>query len=472
MRLALLLPLLLALASPAPASAEPPVRPVEWSSASDFQARFEKERDNRYYPRTVQGRMLPDGTVQFRGEFHAFPPDMELFMARWGMAEPGYLQGKRELESQGFQEISHSTFTDAGGNRVHQATWLRLFRPLAMSDQLKVLHAREAARAAECERPMALLLERKYDEVDAVIRQLQQASAGGFEGERRMNCALLAFRSTDQRIIGALDEFVAARADSWVPLLLRGIHQTELGWNERGTKYAADTSDEQFAKMRRRFELARADLKQVVRRAPEVAAAQEYRIIIDKADGLGDIRRQALDQALKTSPGNLAVRQAYMVSLLPRWGGSQRAMAAFAREESKASARYPWLRVLDGMILEEQGEMACEAGECGKSLEFYERALQAYDFAPFRARRGVALANLGRDEEALEELSRALAESPGLDWARARRAYLLASHGYPAEAAEDYRKLLQIYPGDADYKAGLQHVTEHLKAVDEAQLAR
>jgi Tfp pilus assembly protein PilF len=224
--------------------------------------------------------------------------------------------------------------------------------------------------------------------------------------------------------------------------------------------------------MHKRFGLARADLKQVVRRAPEVAAAQEYRIIIDKADGPGDIRREALDQALKSSPGNLAVRQAYMVSLLPRWGGSQRAMAAFAREELEAKERYPWLKVLDGMMLEEQGEMACEAGECGKSLEFYDRALQAYDFAPFRARRGVALANLGRDEEALEELCKALSESPTLDWARARRAYLFASHGYPAEAAEDYRKLLQVYPGDADYQAGLRHVTEHLKAVDDAQGAR
>ena len=65
--------------------------------------------------------------------------------------------------------------------------------------------------------------------------------------------------------------------------------------------------------------------------------------------------RQILDRAVEIDPGNIIVREKFLGTLRPRWGGSLGEMSAFVEESRKAGLAPAKVRFLQAMVAEERG---------------------------------------------------------------------------------------------------------------------
>jgi tetratricopeptide (TPR) repeat protein len=92
------------------------------------------------------------------------------------------------------------------------------------------------------------------------------------------------------------------------------------------------------------------------------------------------------------------------------------------------------------------------------------------DPAPIVAREANAIAEMGRNEDALEEIERALhLDEQGRRFLRATYAKVLGQIGRYDEAIRELEGLLETYPGDAGLMGQLGHVLMWVGRLDEAQ---
>lgn len=96
---------------------------TEWMPSSALENVLRRMNENRMFPGTVEGR-VNGSTIQYRAQFIPFLRRLEKFQSRWGMSEARYRGYGGEYASSGYTEHSHTTYTDLGGNVVHQATWV------------------------------------------------------------------------------------------------------------------------------------------------------------------------------------------------------------------------------------------------------------------------------------------------------------------------------------------------------------
>jgi tetratricopeptide (TPR) repeat protein len=122
--------------------------------------------------------------------------------------------------------------------------------------------------------------------------------------------------------------------------------------------------------------------------------------------------REAMDQALLMQPYSYVVREEHMLNLRPRWGGSYGAMDRLAHDADSLGERNPRLRALHGFVDWDQGDVAERHKEPARALEFYDHALTFGDLWRFRLERGQLYERLGREDEALADLERALVQRP------------------------------------------------------------
>jgi tetratricopeptide (TPR) repeat protein len=156
---------------------------------------------------------------------------------------------------------------------------------------------------------------------------------------------------------------------------------------------------------------------------------------------------------------------AYMHNLVPRWGGSYEAMAAFAKESAPYAVRNPRIKVLKGFVDWDKGRIYESRGQKGDAIESYERALASGDFWLFHFDRGQYYSRADLNAEALEEFNKVLSQYPQNDEALSERAtveYELGRQSYGADKAEYYSQAFRdillaaaLDPADKDYQKDL-----------------
>jgi hypothetical protein len=96
---------------------------TDWMKSSKLTELLQQMDEDRMFPGTVEGRVSGQ-SIQYRAQFIPFLQDMDYFQSRWGMTAKWYKWNTEELTKAGFREFSHTTFTDASGSILHQATWV------------------------------------------------------------------------------------------------------------------------------------------------------------------------------------------------------------------------------------------------------------------------------------------------------------------------------------------------------------
>ncbi len=105
---------------------------TKWLSSDDYEGEFERQVENQFYPKKVEGRNR-NGKTQFRAVFATYPNSAFQFFSHHGLSSEEFKQREGELKSQGFERITKQTFNDATGTKRVQASWVRTERSQSVS---------------------------------------------------------------------------------------------------------------------------------------------------------------------------------------------------------------------------------------------------------------------------------------------------------------------------------------------------
>ncbi len=230
-------------------------------------------------------------------------------------------------------------------------------------------------RDADVARVRALFEGRKFAELTALLEEYQTACDRDIRYEYAAQNGFLALSDPAPSRKALFDEWIGACPDSWVPLTARATWHEAAGWKARGTKWAQETTDDQFREMTDRFELAMRDLDASLRLRPRQLYA--YVILMDMAKSFGDREKGDLlaGKALELYPDSYILRRRHILALLPRWGGSYRAMDAFARESAPYAAKNALIGTLRGCSSWDRADEAARYKDFPRAIKQYNKAL-------------------------------------------------------------------------------------------------
>jgi len=310
-----------------------------------------------------------------------------------------------------------------------------------------------------------LLLARSYDALDRVLSAYADSVVRDYRLENRLFDAYAAFDVAIPSLEPMLNEWVHQRPTSAAALIARGTFFMASGWHARGEDTFGATGAQQREHMGNFFRLAVSDFVKALRLAPKSIVACRQMMVLARSQGDVVESRRYLDQSLRVQPYSFELRNAYIRSLLPRWGGSYDAMARFAAESAPYANRNPRIKALQGFVDWDKGRRLERGGQNGDAVEAYQRALQFGNYWQFRYERGSFFSSADRLEEALEDFNAALSESPQQDNVlneRARVEYELGRQAssearatYFSQAFRDIQLAAALDPTNADYQQQL-----------------
>lgn len=317
-----------------------------------------------------------------------------------------------------------------------------------------------------------LLLARSFDALDTLLAAYADSVQRDYRLEYRLFDAYGAFDVALPSLEPLLNEWVQERPASAAAHLARATFFRASGWKARGGKETGETSRGQFHRMDDYFLRASADLAAARRLEPNSLVA--YRQLMDIATTRADRAacRRLLNTALRIQPYSFLLRATYMHSLLPRWGGSHDAMAKFAQESAPYADRNPRIRALRGFVDWDLGDKLEDAGHKAQAAVAFKRAIGFGDFWQFRFQRGALYARSDQNKEALEDLSRVLAQYPqhsdALYWRSfveydlGRESSDEASGAYYSQAYTDIELAVALDPTDEYYQRQLAFIRKYL----------
>jgi hypothetical protein len=159
-------------------------------------------------------------------------------------------------------------------------------------------------------------------------------------------------------------------------------------------------------------------------------------MVIAMYEGDDDEPRRLLDRSLGIDPHNFIVRERYMGSLEPRWGGTYEQMYAFLEESRRAGLSARHLDRLKSVILADQAQTHLDAEEYPEAERDYRAAMALGNDACLPCL-SLALLWQHKDAELVEELSQILAQDPQDLYHLKLRAYAYRRLGKLTEAIAD-----------------------------------
>jgi tetratricopeptide (TPR) repeat protein len=284
----------------------------------------------------------------------------------------------------------------------------------------------------------ALLDSNQFAELDRRFSAMQRSYRDGSIADEDLRAAFRAFYPTDAALEQKYAAWIAQFPKSYVARLARGIYYKKVGMEKRGSNFISNTAEEQLHDMRAAFTQASEDLRASLSLddKPLLTYAQE----MDIASFLGDDERirDILEAAIKVDPANIIVREKYMGTLEPRWGGSVEAMHAFLEESKQAGLSAAHLHSLEGIIFEDQAHAEKEAGDYAAAERDYRQAVALGNEDCLQCFAEV-LTQVGKFADAIPIYSKSLASNPNDADTLANRSYAYMQTGMAREGIKDLR---------------------------------
>lgn len=287
--------------------------------------------------------------------------------------------------------------------------------------------AQTLSSSKQNEQLLSLLTARDYDQIDLLLEEAVKEYNRDFRLERKVELAFDTFFRAGPELEPLLSEWITKRPNSSSAHLARGVYYAKLGWTRRGTRYATETAEQQFAGMTANFRKAQVDLDHALALNDQFLPAICYKIeILMALGGSQDEIRSLRDRALKSNPYSLSARWYYITTLLPRWGGSMREVEGEIAAARPYYQKNPALRVLEGRIAAENGDQALFAGDYAKAVELYGEALKHGPNWFYYKQRGEAYTRMGQFDLSDQDLRLALQLRPNYP----RALYILGFNQY------------------------------------------
>jgi len=222
---------------------------------------------------------------------------------------------------------------------------------------------------------LALLSSNQFADLDRRFSAIQTGYRNGTVTDLELRAAFRAFYATDTELESKYDAWITRFPNSYVAHLARGIYYKKVGEERRGPASFSETTAEQLRGMEAALGKASQDLHASV--ALDAKPVLTYFYALAVANYLGDKGevRELLAQSTKVDPGNVIVRECYLQTIEPRWGGSIEQMYAFLDESRKAGLPPARLQLLESTIVSEQAMAHEQDGDYVAAERDYRKAI-------------------------------------------------------------------------------------------------
>jgi hypothetical protein len=315
---------------------------------------------------------------------------------------------------------------------------------------------------------LRMLEEKKFAELNKELAQIQEAPKQDISAETAIDLSLQPITQANSDLEPLLTAWVTSTPNAYQPYLARGIYYYSMAACSRGAATADKTSEAQLSGMDHYLGLARSDLERSLNLKEDLLQAYCALLNICRASRKDDLEsKQLITKALKHHPGSLNVRMAYLGTLMPRWGGSFKAMDAFVKESRPYYKINPRLMLLEGRVDFERGdELLVFNNDWEGALKLFNQALRYGDYWFYLQQRSVALVWLNRNEEAYADCNVALAMNPNAKEALENRALCtsrkpeLSPKGLTS-SLDDLDRVIALFPKHEDnlqHRAGVRYL--------------
>jgi tetratricopeptide (TPR) repeat protein len=222
---------------------------------------------------------------------------------------------------------------------------------------------------------LALLKSNQFADLDRRFSAIQTGYRNGTVTDQELRAAFRVFYATDAALEAKYDAWIAQFPNSYVAHLARGIYYKTVGEERRGPASFSETTAQQLRGMEAALGKASQDLRASV--GLDAKPLLTYFYMLAVANYLGDKAevRELLDQSTKADPGNLIVRECYMQTIEPRWGGSVEQMYAFLDESRRTGLPRVRLQLLESTIVAEQAMRHQQDGDYVAAERDYRKAI-------------------------------------------------------------------------------------------------
>src|SRR5438034_2573577 len=217
---------------------------------------------------------------------------------------------------------------------------------------------------------LSLLEKRDFTALDRLLATLQENSEKDISKEVDVQLAFEAFATSRPELEPLLNEWITKRPKSYPAQLAAGEYFSHLGWEKRGSKWAEDTSEEQFKQMNAAFAQSIRYVGAALSLHPALIEGYAVLMNIEMARGESETEEKLTRQALERVPASFRIRRSHLAALLPRWGGSYEAMESFARESQAYATQNPKLKRVRGFMAWDLGRVAVGKKDYGLAVQF------------------------------------------------------------------------------------------------------
>ena len=302
----------------------------------------------------------------------------------------------------------------------------------------------------------------KTRELDSVLASYQGLFEQDYRYEDLVGDAFGIFDVPDSSLESQFDRWVAQMPNSFVPYLARAEYYHSLGWANRGSAWSSETSQQQFAAMEYFFAKAEEDCRAVLELQPQVLRTFEIFMNIAQARGDIYIASMIMQHAAGLCPCSFRLRHRFMVTLLPRWGGSYEAMTRFAIASQELVNENPKMKLLLGYPAWDQARVLSSAKQYSDALELVSKAMMFGEGRLFLALRGNIFEWMNRHEDAMAEYDKVLQKYPDYAEVAVDKARCLYHLNRFDESAAVVRQVEAMEPWNDDLVKFKKSVTSSL----------
>ncbi|MDZ7660896.1 tetratricopeptide repeat protein [Thiohalophilus sp.] len=253
------------------------------------------------------------------------------------------------------------------------------------------------------------LQNQEYSKLNKKLDELLTASLKDVSYEDEMFKAYSAFDIESADYEPLFNTWVEKHSNQYQPYLARANYFYTMAWQARGGKFASETEQQQFDRMRAFFEKAATDIKTALESNSQAYIAHEILIgILGSQSGPNQLMREVLRAAVEIQPATYRVRLKYLHFITPRWGGSFEQMESFVNESLKHVNQNSKLNLLEARIYTEAAYTNYLDRKYSAAEELYNKALSYGHRAETYLDRGKTRYKRENYRAALEDLNKAI----------------------------------------------------------------
>ena len=204
------------------------------------------------------------------------------------------------------------------------------------------------APSATSEAPLAALRNRHFAALGQQLTAEQRAFERDPAVEEAVDRGFAPFAACDANDAVLLEESVKSDPQSFAPHLARAVYLFHRGWAARGNQGGDETSDNQIESMEGYFRDGATEAMAALKIDQHLAVAYRLMILAERTSASLDAIGAVAQAGLKQTPASFAIREGFMLTLLPRWGGSHDSMERFAADSQSYEKQNPRLHLLRG----------------------------------------------------------------------------------------------------------------------------